>query len=106
MHKGTTVSHDREKAAIIRKWINPEERVTVQFDDQRDLNAEVTACNEQVVDLALETTIPHLRQEITVPLSDVELTEDHSHYTRDPEQPLKRKRLMLVIKGKRPPVVY
>lgn len=95
-----------EKAAIIRNWIDPEERITVQFDDQRDLNGEVTGCSEQLVDLALETAVPHMRQEISIPLSDVEASEDLSHYTRDPERPLKRKRLMLVIKGNRPAVVY
>ena len=97
---------NQEKATIIRRWIDPEERVTVQFDDQRDLNAEVTGCNEQLVDLSLETTVPHMRQQLAVPLHDVELSEDFSHYTRDPERPLKRKRLLLVVNGKRPAVVY
>lgn len=97
---------NQEKSARIRQWVDPEERVTVQFEDQRDLNAEVTACTDQLVDLALETTVPHLRQEISVPLSDVEVTEDLSHYTRDPDEPLRRRRLMLVVKGNRPAVVY
>jgi hypothetical protein len=97
---------NHEKAVVITRWINPEERVTVQFDDQRDLNAEVTGCSDQLVDLALETLVPHMRQEISVPLSDLELSEDLSHYTRDPERPLKLKRLLLIIKGKRPAVVY
>ena len=26
---------NKQKAATIRKWIDPEERITVQFDDQR-----------------------------------------------------------------------
>ncbi len=30
-----------EKADIIRRWIDPEERVTVDFENERDLNAEV-----------------------------------------------------------------
>lgn len=98
--------NSEEKAAAIRNWIDPDERITVQFDDQRDLNAEVTGCTEQLVDLALETTVPHMRQEIFIPLSDVEVSEDLSHYTRDPEKPLKRKRLMLIVKGNRPVVVY
>ncbi len=97
---------NQEKARIIRQWIDPEERVTVQFDDQRDLNAEITGCTDQLVDLALETAVPHMRQDISVPLSAVEVTEDVSHYTRDPEVPLRRKRLMLVVKGNRPAVVY
>lgn len=97
---------NQDKAAAIREWIDPDERVTVQFDDQRDLNAEITACTDQLVDLALETAVPHMRQEISVPLSAVDVTEDLSHYTRDPGEPLKRKRLMLVVKGNRPAVVY
>ena len=105
MEHQTTMSN-AAKADIIKPWIDPEELVTVQFDDQRDLNAEITGCSGQLVDLALETTVPHMRQEISVPLSEIDLSEDHSHYTRDPERPLKRKRLMLVIKGKRPAVVY
>ncbi|HJT19336.1 MAG TPA: hypothetical protein VJ746_02620 [Nitrospira sp.] len=105
MENRTGISQS-DKTTAIRKWIDPEERVTVQFDDQRDINAEVTGCNEQLVDLRLDTRVPHLRQDISLPLSDVEVSEDLSHYTRDPDRPLKRKRLMLVVKGKRPPVIY
>jgi hypothetical protein len=97
---------NKQKAATIRKWIDPEERITVQFDDQRDLSAEVTSCTDQVVSLSLDTTVPHMRQEITLPLSAVEVSEDFSHYTRDPERPLKRERMMLIAQGKRPAVVY
>ena len=97
---------NKQKAATIRKWIDPEERITVQFDDQRDLSAEVTGCTDQVVSLSLDTAVPHMRQEITLPLSAVEVSEDLSHYTRDPERPLKRARLMLLAQGKRPAVVY
>jgi hypothetical protein len=97
---------NEQKAAAIRKWIDPEERITVQFDDQRDLSAEVTACTDQVVSLSLDTAVPHMRQEITLPLSALEVSEDFSHYTRDPERPLKRERMMLIAQGKRPAVVY
>jgi len=97
---------NEQKAATIRKWIDPEERITVQFDDQRDLSAEVTACTDQVVSLSLDTAVPHMRQQITLPLSALEVSEDFSHYTRDPERPLKRKRMMLIAQGKRPAVVY
>jgi hypothetical protein len=34
------------------------------------------------------------------------VSEDLSHYTRDPDKPLRCKRLMLIVKGKRPAVVY
>ena len=97
---------NEQKAAAIRKWIDPEERITVQFDDQRDLNAEVTGCTDQVVSLSLDTTVPHMRQRITLPLSAVEVSKDFSHYTRDPERPLKRERMMLIARGKRPAVVH
>ena len=97
---------NEQKAATIRKWIDPKERITVQFDDQRDLSAEVTGCTDQVVSLSLDTAVPHMRQEITLPLSAVEISEDFSHYTRDPERPLKRERMMLIAQGKRPAVVY
>ena len=100
------VLNNKEKAAIIKKWINPEERVTVHFDDQRNLNAEVTGCSDQLVFLSLETTVPHMRQQISVPLSDVELAKDFYHYTRDPGRPLARERLMLIIRGNRPTIVY
>lgn len=95
-----------DKVALITPWINPEERVTVQFDDQRDINTIVTGCSERLVDLELETNILHIRQKLSIPLSEVEVSEDPSHYTRDPDQPLRFKRLLLIIKGKRPPVVY
>ena len=101
-----SVRSNQEKAAMIKKWIDPEERVTVHFDDQRNLNAEVTGCTDQLVFLSLETTVPHMRQQISVPYSDLERSEDLFHYTRDPARPLNRKRLMLIINGNRPAVVY
>jgi hypothetical protein len=96
---------NKQKAAMIQKWIDPEERITVQFDDERDLSAEVTACTDRLVSLSLDTAVPHMRQEISLPLSSVEVAEDHAHYTRDPERPLERKRMMLIARGKRPAVV-
>jgi hypothetical protein len=98
--------NNKQKAAAIRKWIDPEERITVQFDDQRDLSAEVTGVSDQLVSLSLDTAVPHLRQEISLPLSTVEVSKDLSHYTRDPKRPLQRERLMLIAQGKRPAVVY
>lgn len=95
-----------EKMALITPWINPEERITVQFDDQHDINTIVTGCSERLVDLELETNIPHLPQKLSIPLSEVEVSEDPTHYTRDPDEPLRFKRLLLIVKGKRPPIVY
>lgn len=89
-----------------RPWINPEERVTVNFLGQNDLNAVVTGCNADLVDLSLETQVPHLKQQISVALHRAEGSEDPSHYTRHPDQPLKHRRLMLTIHDKRPPIVY
>jgi hypothetical protein len=97
---------NEEKVKKIAPWIDPEERVTVHFLDQRDLNAEVTGCNYELVDLSIETHVPHMRQQISVPLSRTDISEDLSHYTRDPERPLKHRRLMLVIDDKRPPIIY
>jgi len=40
------MTNDEKKNAISR-WLDPEERVTVQFLDAQDLNTEVTGCTEQ-----------------------------------------------------------
>ena len=97
---------NEEKHACIRQWIDPEERVTVHYLDAPDLNAEVTGCTDLLVDLSIETYVPHMKQHISIPLSQVEVSEDFSHYTRDPERPLQQSRLMLVINEKRPPIIY
>ncbi len=95
-----------DKVSLITPWIDPEERITVQFDDQRDINTIVTGCSEWLVDLELETPVPHIRQKLSIPLSEVEVSEDPTHYTRDPDRPLQHKRLLLIIKGKRPAIIY
>ncbi len=97
---------NEDKQTRIRPWIDPEERVTVHFLDAPDLNTTVMDCTDQLVDLSIETHVSHLKQNISVPLSQVEVTEDFSHYTRDPERPLQRQRLMLVVNEKRPPIIY
>jgi hypothetical protein len=58
------------------------------------------------VDLSLETRVPHVKQHIPVPLRLVEVSEDLSHYTRNPDRPLQLRRLMLLINDKRPPIIY
>lgn len=95
-----------EKVEKIRHWIDPEERITVHFRDEQGLNAEVTGCNAELVDLSIETSVPHMKQTISIPLSRTEVSEDLSHYTRDPERPLKHRRLMLIVDDKRPPIIY
>ena len=97
---------NEEKQKCIRPWIDPEERVTVHFLDAPDLNTEVTGCTDQLVDLSIETHVSYMKQHISIPLSQVEVSEDFSHYTRDPERPLQRHRLMLVINENRPPIIY
>jgi hypothetical protein len=95
-----------EKERLIRPWIDPEERVTVHFLDARDLNAEVTGCTDQLVTLSIETSVPYMNQRVPIPLGQIEVSEDLSHYTRDPDHPLQRRRLLLVVSEKRPPIIY
>lgn len=95
-----------EKRKLIIPWIDPAERITVHFLDERDLVAEVTGTSDQLVDLSIETKVPHMRQQVSVPLSHTEVSEDLGHYTRDPDRPLKHRRLMLVVNEKRPAVIY
>jgi hypothetical protein len=91
-----------EKQRRLSEWIDPEERVTVDFQDQIDLNAEVVGSSDEVVELGLETAVPHVRQHVDVPLRLVELSDDPTHYTRDPARPLRRSRLRLRIAMNRP----
>jgi hypothetical protein len=97
---------NEEKLQAIRPWIDPEERVTVNFLDEQGLNGEVTDCGDEIVDLSLETRVPHVKQHISVPLRRTEVSEDPSHYTRNPDRPLRLRRLMLLINDKRPPIIY
>lgn len=97
---------DRDKAQAIRNWIDPQERVTVDFTDARGLNGEITGCSQELVDLAIDTTLPHLRQHLSLPLRLVEISEDPTHYTRDPDRPARQGRLRLSIDMDRPTVVY
>ena len=94
-----------EKAEIIRRWIDPDERVTVDFEDERDLNAQVIECDGQTVTILLETSFPHYKQHLTLPLSMLSVGEDKAHYTRDPGKPLRYGRLRLMVDEKRPQTV-
>jgi hypothetical protein len=95
-----------EKAAEIAKWIDPHHRTPYKFHAQRHHSAEHTGCTEHLVSLSLDTAVPHIRQHISLPLNSVEVAEDVSHYTRDPQRPLQRKRMMLIVQGNRPAVIY
>ena len=97
---------NEEKLQAIRPWIDPEERVTVNFLDEQGLNGEVTGCSDEIVDLSIETRVPHVKQHISIPLRRAEVSEDPSHYTRNPDRPLQHSRLMLLINDKRPPIIY
>ena len=44
------------KANAISRRVDPQERVTVDFEDEKDLNAEVTRCNTNIV------TSPHWKR--------------------------------------------
>ena len=96
---------NEDKQTRIRPWIDQEARITVHFIDAPALNTIVTNCTDQLVDLSIETHVPYMKQRISVPLSQVEVAEDSSHYTRDPERPLQRQRLMLVINENRPAII-
>ncbi len=94
-----------EKTAIIRRWVDPAERVTVDFMDERDLNGEVIECDGLTVTLLLETAFPHYKQHLTLPLSMVSIGEDKGRYTRNPEKPLHYGRLRLTVDENRPQTV-
>ena len=90
------------KFEVIREWVNPEERVTVDFLDEKDVSAVITECTVEHVDLLLETRFLHLKQHLCVPMRKITVGEDRAHYTRDPERPLRHGRLRLMIRQSRP----
>lgn len=91
-----------EKATLIQPWINEEERVTVDFVSEKDLNAKVLDCTDQVVELELETAVPHMKQRVILPLREIQVSEDRSHYTRDPDEPVRHSRLRISSVQERP----
>src|SRR5438034_1380254 len=91
-----------EKYEVIRNWIDPEERVTVDFIDEKDVSAAIIDGTTDHVDLTIQTKFPHMKQHVSVPLFDVELGEDRTHYTRDPDRPLQYRRLRMKINQNRP----
>jgi hypothetical protein len=95
----------QEKVKKIAPWIDPEERIAVDFRDEEGLNAVVTGCNAELVDLSMRDAYDSYETN-SVPLSHTEVSEDVSHYTRDPERPLKHRRLMLIVNNTRLPIIY
>ena len=90
------------KLEVIREWIDPDERVTVDFLDAKGVSVVITDCTLEHVDLLLETRFLHLKEHVCVPMSKVVVGEDQTHYTRDPEKPLRHVRLRLTILQNRP----
>ncbi len=97
-------SPNQKKAEAIRPWIHPEERISVDFEDAFNLNAEVVDCTTQVVTLRLEASVldlPHYHQNVVIPLRLVTISEDPTRYTRNPDAPLRYGRLKLIVRKKR-----
>ncbi|MEO8325982.1 MAG: hypothetical protein ABI618_09040 [Nitrospirota bacterium] len=93
---------NQEKAKLIAPWVNPAERITVDFKDVTGLNAEVFGCTESVVYLLFQEAFPHMKEQITIPLAEVRVDKDHEHYTRDPDAPVLQWRLRLRVDQNRP----
>ena len=91
-----------EKLKTLRQWVDPEELVTVDFLDEKGLNGVITSCTDDHVELYVDTRFPHMKQHLTVPIEKVEIGEDRTHYTRDPERPLHYGRLRLFVLQNRP----
>jgi len=96
------VMQNPEKYEIIRKWIDPDERVTVDFLDEKDVSAAIIDGTTEHVALSIQTKFPHVKQHVSVSLGNVELGEDRNHYSRDPNRPLQHARLRMMINQKRP----
>ncbi|QPD04461.1 MAG: hypothetical protein Nkreftii_002235 [Candidatus Nitrospira kreftii] len=104
---GERPSPKQKKAEAIRPWIHPDERISVDFEDALNLNAEVVDCSAQVVTLRLEATVldlPHYHENVVIPLRLVTISEDPTRYTRNPDAPVQYGRLKLIVKQKRPAV--
>ena len=54
------------KHAVIREWIDPEERITVDLFDEKDVSA-------------VDTRFFHLRQQLCVSMSQGMVGEDPTH---------------------------
>jgi hypothetical protein len=98
-------SSNQKKAEAIKPWIDPEERISLDFEDAFNLNAEVVDCTTQVVTLRLEASVldlPHYYQNVVIPLRLVTISEDPTRYTRNPDTPLRYGRLKLIVRKTRP----
>lgn len=93
---------NEQKAELIKPWINPEERVTVDFQDAQGLNAQIAGCTNNVVHLIFQEVFPHMKERVTIPLRKLEVDEDPFHYNRDPTAPIQN-RLRLRVDQNRSP---
>ena len=57
------------------------------------------------INLELETLVPQMRQQLSTQLSDVEVSQNPTHYPRAPDKPLQFNRLLLLVARKRPPIM-
>ncbi len=92
---------NQRKVDVIKPWIKPEERVTVDFKDAHGFNAQIAGCTSNVVHLIFQDAFPHMKERVTIPLRNIEVDEDPFHYNRDPSAPI-RNRLRLRIDQNRP----
>ncbi len=56
-----------------------------------------------IADMEVETTVPHMQQRLSIPLSDPEVSQNSTHYPHDPDTLFRLKRLPLIVARKRPP---
>ena len=93
-----------QKAASIRQWINPEERVTVDFENEHDLNAEVIECDGQNGDVAARDRISTLANGILRFLSMISVGRIKSLHS-GPDKPVQYGRLRITVHEARPQTV-
>lgn len=96
----------QKKMEAILPWVDPEERITVDFEDMSNVNATVLGCTEEMIDLELEAMFARPRQRAAIPLRFVQVGEDRSRYTRNPEKPLRHARLWLLIQQRQSELIW
>lgn len=80
--------------------------MAVYFLDQQDLNAEVTGCNAELVDLSLETRVSHIEANYFSP------AEPHGSFRRfstlhlRPGATSQTTSINVGVNGKRLPIIY
>jgi hypothetical protein len=90
------------KCEVIRPWINLEKRVTVDFLDEKNLDAIVMDCTHDYVALAIHMGFPYRMQHLTVPLAEVEVGGDRTKHATHLAKPLYYGLLQISLNIKRP----